>query len=156
MIKPGTPAPAFTLPALAGGEWTLADQRGRVVALLFYPGNETLVCTKQLCSVRDNWERYLATGAEIVGISPGTLDQHSSFAARHALPLNRLADEGRRITGEYVKHPIWPIWTTRGIVVIDAEGVVRFSDVMLRAFRPTDDEVLAEIHLARYDRLTTK
>ena len=45
---------------------------------------------------------------------------------------------------------------THGWVVIDAEGVVRFSDVMLRAFRPTDDEVLAEIHLARYDRLTTK
>lgn len=154
MIKIGTAAPDFTLPSLAGSEWNLIARRGRVIALLFYPGNETLVCTKQLCSIRDNWERYMETGAEIVGISPGTIDQHSAFAARHALPLNLLADDGRIVTAKYAKHPIWPIWTTRGVVVIDAKGIVRFSDVMLRAFRPTDDEVLAEIYLARYDRLT--
>ncbi len=150
----GNPAPEFSLPSLAGKQWTLSDLRGSVVALLFYPGNETLVCTKQLCSIRDNWDRYIATGAEIVGISPGSVDEHSAFAARHGLPLNLLADKGRLVTNLYAKHFLWPIWTTRGVVVIDAKGIVRFRDVVLRAFRPTDDEVLAEIHLARYDRLS--
>lgn len=154
VVEIGSQAPDFSLPAVDGQDWHLRDHLGRVVALLFYPGNETLVCTKQLCSVRDNWERYVSTRAEIVGISPGTLEEHLTFSSRHALPLNLLADDNRAVTREFVKHTVWPIWATRGIVVIDAKGIVRFRDVMLRAFRPTDDDVLAEIHLAQYDKVT--
>lgn len=152
--KIGKPALDFSLPSVGGKTWRLSELKGKVVALLFYPGNETLVCTKQLCAVRDNWEKYLDTGAEVVGISPGSVDEHSEFALRHRLPLNLLVDGGRQITNTYAKHWLWPIWWTRGIVVIDANGIVRFRDVMLRAFRPTDDEILSEIHLARYDHLT--
>ncbi|HEX8353792.1 MAG TPA: redoxin domain-containing protein, partial [Pyrinomonadaceae bacterium] len=65
----GAPAPDFTLKDGEGNDWRLSDQRGRVVVLLFYPGDETPVCTKQMCSVRDNWEQYRETGAEVVGIS---------------------------------------------------------------------------------------
>ena len=57
------PAPDFSLPDGNGQQWRLSDQRGKVVVLLFYPGDETPVCTKQLCSVRDRWEDYTATGA---------------------------------------------------------------------------------------------
>jgi peroxiredoxin Q/BCP len=155
-VNIGDLAPDFTLPSIFGTDWRLHEQRGKVVALLFYPGDETLVCTKQLCSVRENWQRYLATGAEIVGISPGTVEDHKSFAEKYNLPLNLLADHERQVTSRFVKHLIWPIWTTRGVVVIDAEGFIRYRTIMLRAFRPSDDEVLAEIHLARYDRLTKK
>lgn len=110
-----------------------------------------MVCTKQLCSVRDNWSQYFDTGAEIVGISPGTPDEHRTFASRHHLPFDLLADAGREVTKRFVKHTIWPIWATRGIVIIDAKGLIRFRDVMLRAFRPNDDAILSEIHLAEYD-----
>ena len=61
----GNAAPDFTLPDGDGNAWRLSDQRGKVVVLLFYPGDETPVCTRQMCSVRDRWEDYAATGAEV-------------------------------------------------------------------------------------------
>ena len=63
----GNAAPDFTLKDGDGKEWSLRDNRGKTVVLLFYPGDNTPVCTAQLCSVRDNWSEYQATGAEVVG-----------------------------------------------------------------------------------------
>lgn len=155
-INVGEVAPDFVLLTADGEKWQLSDQLGRVVALLFYPGNETLVCTKQLCSVRDHWRDYLDTGAEVVGISPGTVDEHSQFAEHHNLPLPLLSDEHRNITKIYGKHLWMPIWATRTVVVVDAKGIVRYKNTMVRALRPSDDDVLSAIHLAKYDALSAK
>ncbi|QQS33707.1 MAG: redoxin domain-containing protein [Acidobacteriota bacterium] len=152
----GTKAPDFSLPADNGIEWRLADHRDTVVVLLFYPGNETLVCTRQLCSVRDNWQRYLRTNATIVGISPGTPEEHHEFALKRHLPIPLLADPGRRITRAFAKHWLYPISITRGIVVIDAKGIIRNRDIMLRAFRPSDDHLIRDIYAARGDEMTEK
>ena len=65
----GAVAPDFTLKDGNGDDWRLSDKRGKVVVLLFYPGDETPICTRQMCSVRDRWEDYSATGAEVVGVS---------------------------------------------------------------------------------------
>ena len=155
-INVGDAVSDFALPSANGEEWRLSANLGRVVALLFYPGNETLVCTKQLCSVRDNWRNYLDTGAEVVGVSPGTVEAHFQFAEHHNLPLTLLADTNRNITKVYGKHFWMPIWATRAVVVVDAKGIVRYKNVMVRALRPSDDEVLAAIHLAKYDALSAK
>lgn len=152
----GSLSPDFALLNTKGDEWRLSERRGTVVALLFYPGDETIVCTKQLCSVRDNWARYIEAGAEVVAISPGTESEHHQFAAHHALPMPLLADSGRAVTQIYGSHWWMPIWATRSVVVVDAKGLVRYRDVMLRAFRPSDDDVLAEIHLAKYDLLSER
>lgn len=152
-VKIGNPSVDFELYNTGGQSWRLAEKIGKVVTLLFYPGNETLVCTKQLCSVRDNWRRYLDTGAEVVGISPGTPEDHRQFAEHHSLPMPLLADPGRELTLKYGKHWWMPIWATRAVVVVDAKGLVRYRNVMVRALRPSDDEVLAAIHLAKYDKL---
>ncbi len=146
----------FALLNTKGDEWRLSERRGTVVALLFYPGDETIVCTKQLCSVRDNWARYIDAGAEVVAISPGTESEHHQFAAHHGLPMPLLADRDRAVTKMYGSHSWMPIWSTRAVVIIDANGLVRFKDVMLRAFRPSDDDVLSEIHLAKYDLLAER
>jgi len=70
MAKPvaqvGTPAPDFKLFDGDGREWQLSQQRGKTVVLLFYPGDETPICTRQMCSLRNRWTDYAATGAEIV------------------------------------------------------------------------------------------
>ena len=62
-LQVNEPAPDFTLKDGNGAEWHLSDHRGKVVVLLFYPGDETPVCTRQMCSVRDRWEDYRETGA---------------------------------------------------------------------------------------------
>ncbi len=149
----GCPAPDFALTDQNGATWRLSDHRGRVVTLLFYPGDETFVCTRQLCSLRDRWADYAATGSEIVGISPGTRETHERFAAQHSLPLTLLEDPDRAITKCFAAHWLLPVSLTRGLVVIDVEGIVRTRHIVPRAFRPSDKRILAAIRLARYDQL---
>src|SRR3982751_5285046 len=91
----GYPAPDFTLKDGEGRDWRLSEQRGKTVVLLFYPGDETPVCTRQMCSVRDRWEDYVATGAEVVGISTDSVESHRKFAEHHSLPLRLLSDPDR-------------------------------------------------------------
>jgi peroxiredoxin Q/BCP len=156
MISIGEKAPDFTLTGDDGNEWRLSDQIGNVVVLLFYPGNETLVCTRQLCSIRDNWASYLETKAFIVGISPADPTEHKRFAESRSLPLTLLADPARKVTSLYAKHALLPVSFTRGVVIVDAKGIVRMRDIMLRAFRPKDDELITEIYSARGDVLYDK
>ena len=152
-IEVGKAAPDFTLTTEKGEEWRLSDQRGQVTALLFYPGNETLVCTRQMCALRNNWAEYLETKASIVGISPGSIEENERFSLHHKLPLPLLADNNRKITNLYSYHWLMPVQLRRAIVVVDAKGLIRHQEIMLRAFRPTDRSVLASIYAARTDAI---
>lgn len=150
-LKIGEKAPDFILETEKGEKWRLSDQFGKVTALLFYPQNETLVCTRQLCSVRNHWADYLDTKASIVGISPGTSVENLHFSENHGLPLPILADNDREITKIYGSHWLLPIQLTRAVVVVDAKGCIRHRQVMLRVFRPTDKSVIANIYAGRTD-----
>ena len=153
-VEIGSEAPDFALWTDSDQEWRLSDHHDGVTVLLFYPQNETLVCTKQLCSLRDNWAGYLATKATIVGISPGTPSDHRRFSEKKRLPIPLLADPDRSITRIYGRHWLFPINLTRAVVVIDAKGIIRNRDVMLRAFRPSDDQLITDIYAARGDALS--
>ena len=149
----GSEAPDFILPTEQGKKWRLSEKRGKVVTLLFYPQNETLICTQQMCSVRDNWENYLKTKAEIVGISPGTIDEHQSFSQNHDLPLSLLVDNDRYITKKYCSRLFLPVNLTRSVLVIDAKGIIRTRRTMFRAFRPSDAKVIMSIYAARTEAM---
>lgn len=155
-VKAGSPAPDFALKTDLNEDWRLSDHRDSVTVLLFYPQNETMVCTKQLCSVRDNWENYVETKATIVGVSPATPDAHKIFSQKRRLPIPLLADLDRKITSIFSRHWLFPISFTRAVVVIDAKGVIRALDIMLRAFRPSDDQIITDIYKARGDALNDK
>src|SRR5215471_6107804 len=142
----GEAAPDFSLPDSDGQTWQLSGQRGRTVVLLFYPGDETPVCTRQMCSVRDRWEDYQATGAEVVGISTNTVESHKAFAEHHDLPLRLLADIDRKVADLYGANSMIPGKVARSVFVIDANGVIRYRDVRpLGLFRPKDDDTIAAI-----------
>jgi peroxiredoxin Q/BCP len=156
----GIKAPDFTLRSDQNIDWRLSDHLGRVTVLLFYPQNETMVCTRQLCSVRDHWESYLETKATIVGISPGTPGEHRAFSDHRSLPIPLLADPNREVTGMFCRHWLYPLAAIRAVIVIDAKGIIRCRDIMLRCFRPSDSELITNIYAARgdafsdeYDRL---
>jgi len=156
IAKIGSIAPDFTLKTDRNEDWNLADHLGGVTVLLFYPQNETMVCTKQLCSVRDNWEHYLETKATIVGVSPASPEAHKTFARNRQLPIPLLADPDREVTRTFTHHRFYPISFTRAVVVIDARGIVRTRDVMLRAFRPSDEQIITDIYKARGDAMNDK
>jgi peroxiredoxin Q/BCP len=145
----GQPAPDFTLKDGDGNDWRLSDQRGRVVVLLFYPGDETPICTRQMCSVRDRWDDYVAAGAEVVGISTDSVESHRAFAEHHSLPLRLLSDPEGEVAKLYGAKSWLPGRAARAVVVIDAEGRVRHNKAQpLSLFRPKDDDVLAAIRSA--------
>ena len=140
------PAPDFTLKDGNGDGWRLSDQRGKVVVLLFYPGDETPVCTRQMCSVRDRWDDYLATGAEVVGISSDSVESHKNFAEHHSLPLRLLSDSERAVAKLYGAESLIPGRVARSVFVIDAKGILRYRDVRpIGLFKPKDDVTIAAI-----------
>jgi peroxiredoxin Q/BCP len=144
------PAPDFALQDGDGAEWCLSDHRGHVVVLLFYPGDETPVCTRQMCSVRDRWHDYRATGAEVVGISSDSVDSHRKFADHHELPLRLLSDPDRAVAKLYGAISLLPGRVARSVFVIDAKGIVRYSDVRpIGLFKPKDDATIAAIRAAQ-------
>ena len=148
-MKVGENAPDFILKDGNGNDWKLSAQRGKTVVLLFYPGDNTPVCTKQLCSVRDNWADYAATGAEVVGISTDSAASHKGFAEKHNLPLTLLSDEKGEVVGKYNANSWLPGRSARAVVVIDKDGKIRHHQIQpLSLFRPKDDEVLAAIRAA--------
>jgi peroxiredoxin Q/BCP len=140
----GDRAPDFELKDESGRSWRLSDHRGKVVALIFYPKDETTVCTKQMCSMRDRWGDYEETGAEVVGISIGSVESHKSFAEHHNLPQKLLADERGEVARLLDMKSLLGV-PKRAVLVIDADGIIRFRKVVFPVFRPTDDEVIAAI-----------
>ncbi|HEX8000008.1 MAG TPA: peroxiredoxin [Pyrinomonadaceae bacterium] len=150
-------APDFTLKDGEGRAWRLSEHRGEVVVLLFYPGDETPVCTRQLCSVRDRWADYIATGAQVIGISTDTVESHRKFAENRQLPLKLLADDEGAVTRLFKVRSWIPGRSARAVIVIDAHGVIRHRKVEpLSLFRPKDDQIIAAIHSAQYDNVAAR
>ncbi|HEX6649613.1 MAG TPA: peroxiredoxin [Pyrinomonadaceae bacterium] len=144
------PAPDFSLKDGSGGDWRLLDHRGKVVVLLFYPGDETPICTRQMCSVRDRWDDYVATGAEVVGISSDSVESHQKFSEHHGLPLRLLSDADGAVSKLYGARSLIPGKVARSVFVIDAQGILRHSDVRpLGLFKPKDDDTIAAIRAAQ-------
>jgi peroxiredoxin len=145
----GQSAPDFTLTDGDGNEWKLSDHLGKTVVMMFYPGDNTPVCTAQLCSVRDHWSDYQATGAEVVGISMDSAESHKGFVEKHELPLRLLSDDKGEVTRAYDLKSWLPGRSARGVVVIDKDGKIAYHKVeMVSLFRPKDDDVLAAIKAA--------
>jgi thioredoxin-dependent peroxiredoxin len=145
-VNVGERAPDFALQDGGGQTWRLSEHRGETVVLLFYPGDNTPVCTKQLCSVRDKWSDYLATGAKIVGISTDTVESHKGFAAKYNLPFPLLADPGEEVVRAYGVRSWLPHRSARAVVVINADGIVSYKKIQpLSLFSPRDDRIIAAI-----------
>lgn len=145
----GEKAPHFALKDLEGRNWDLAEQAGKVVVLLFYPGDDTPVCTKQLCSVRDNWSEYQATGAEVVGISTDSENSHKKFADKYSLTLKLLSDERGDVVNLYGVKSWLPGRSARAVVVIDKAGNISYKKVeSISLFRPKDSDILEAIRKA--------
>ena len=119
----GEQAPDFEL-AGTDGAFRLSEHRGERVVLLFYPGDNTMVCTKQFCSYRDRADDFAELDATVVGISSQDLASHEAFAAKHALNVPLLADVEKQVAKAYgVFSP--RLGVKRAVVVIDEQGVVR-------------------------------
>jgi thioredoxin-dependent peroxiredoxin len=154
-VDVGDAAPNFSLPGTGGKTYSLADYRGRKLVLAFYPGDSTTVCTAQFCSYRDNSDRLDELDAEVLGISPQSVDSHEHWVQEQELNVPLLADEDLAVSKLY-DTTAWlgPLarfteledvpggrYVMRSIFVIDEEGVVRYRHTSRRGntFQSVDD-----------------
>jgi thioredoxin-dependent peroxiredoxin len=152
----GQAAPDFTLPGVSvtGGEaeradYTLSAQRGSPLVLAFYPGDNTSVCTKQLCSYTSGLEAFTNFGAAVWAISPQGLDSHEQFARKFNLGFPLLADEGLKVSRQY-GITLGGAGLRRSVFVIDADGSLRWKHVTLVGLTfPSADTISAQLAALR-------
>ena len=89
--------PDFTLPGTGGRSYSLSEYRGQPVVLVFYPGDNTPVCTKQLNAYTDDIGQFADVGAQVLAISPQSVESHEGFAAKHGFAFPLLADADKKV-----------------------------------------------------------
>lgn len=142
----GAPAPDFVLDGTSPEgrrPYVLSDLRGRPVVLAFYPGDETPVCTKQLCSYQDDLGRFAEFDALVLGISSQNLDSHERFAARRGLTFPLLADPDKAVQKLYGVNGAF--LAKRAVFVIDADGILRWKHVSNLGLTYQDTDTIAGV-----------
>ncbi len=147
-IGVGDQAPDFTLPSTGGTDVSLRDFSGRPVVLVFYPGDDTPVCTKQLNSYNDDLAQFEALDAQVLGISAQGLDSHEKFSGKHGFKFPLLADTDKKVAGLY--GTLGPIgFPRRSVFIIDGSGTVRYAHRAIAGltYRPVSElvEVLQKL-----------
>ena len=137
-LKPGDPMPETTLVGPAG-PLQLRDRVGKPLVVYFYPKDETYGCTLEACKFRDEYEDFVAAGAEVIGVSRDSAASHEQFKAHHRLPFTLLSDPDGKVA---------KAWGVRGMLglpgrvtyVFDKAGVLRHKfDSMVRFGRHVDE-----------------
>jgi thioredoxin-dependent peroxiredoxin len=140
----GDRAPDFSLPATGGEVCSLEGLRGSPVVLVFYPGDNTPVCTTQLKSYNADIDDFTDLGATMLGISPQGVESHEAFSDAHGFDFPLLADTDKAVGEAYgVLGPLG--FYRRSIFVVDGEGIIRYAHRAIAGltFRKTDELVEA-------------
>jgi len=136
----GDRAPDFSLPGTGGERYSLADFSGNPLVIVFYPGDDTPVCTKQLNAYNDDLDRFTELDAQVIGISAQSIDSHEAFSGKHGFEFPLLADTDKKVAAAY--GTLGPIgFPRRSIFIVDADGVIRYAHRAIAGltFRPVDE-----------------
>jgi peroxiredoxin Q/BCP len=137
LLDCGTPAPDFSLADDQSNLVTLSAHRGHNVVLVFYPADDTTVCTKQLCEFRDRWPLVQQRNTLVFGVNPAKVATHAKFREHHHFPFPILSDPGQRTGAAYRARGLFV--PRRTVYLIDPKGVIRYA----RRGKPEPEEVLA-------------
>jgi peroxiredoxin Q/BCP len=100
-LTPGVAAPMFRFKDECGRELSLADCKGKKVALFFYPKDLTPGCTAEACNLRDHYTTLQKKGVLVIGVSADTEASHQKFAAKYQLPFPLIADTEKALVKAY-------------------------------------------------------
>ncbi|KIF74531.1 alkyl hydroperoxide reductase [Streptomyces sp. 150FB] len=111
-------------------DYRLDERRGHPLVLAFYPGDDTTVCTKQMCSYSSGLESFTELGAEVWGVSPQDVDSHEAFARKYDLRFPLLADTDRDVAKAFgIAAP--GIGLRRSVFLIAPDGTLHWKHVAL-------------------------
>jgi peroxiredoxin Q/BCP len=144
MLQVNDKAPELNLQDEQGRPFSLAAHRGERVLLVFYPGDNTPVCTRQMCDYRDGIEAFAGLGVRVVGISNDDADSHRKFKSKYNLPFTLLTDSDLAVAERFDSKGLMGM--KRSVFLIDEKGVIRYKHIeSLAMFRRSRDELLKEI-----------
>jgi peroxiredoxin Q/BCP len=124
-VSIGDQAPDFMLNGTGSTSYSLAAYRGQPVVLVFYPGDDTPVCTKQLNSYNNEFEQFNDVGAQVLAISAQSVPSHDKFSGKHGFKFPLLADPDKTVAAAY--GTLGPLgFPRRSVFVVDANGIVRY------------------------------
>ena len=132
----GSKAPDFTLPDEGGHGVTLTRLRGKNVVLVFYPGDDTMVCRKQLCEFRDAWQSAQEKNTVVFGVNPQGAASHGRFREKYHFQFPLLVDEGQKVAALYHANGLF---IKRTVYLVGPDGVIRYG----KRGKPEPQEVLA-------------
>ncbi|MFM7093945.1 MAG: peroxiredoxin [Actinomycetota bacterium] len=138
----GDKAPDFSLPGTGGTSYSLSQYAGQTVVLVFYPGDDTPVCTKQLNCYNNELAQFTDVGAQVLAVSAQDLASHERFATKHGFQFPLLSDTDKSVAGLY--GTLGPLgFPRRSVFVIDAQGIVRYAHRAIAGltFRPVEELV---------------
>ncbi len=126
MLKIGDKAPEFSLKDQDGNLVELKSFPGKKnVVLIFYPGDNTPGCTKQMCAIRDDYSQFSAADVVVFGINPQDKDSHKTFIDKNKLQFPLLVDADKKVITAYGAKGV--LMTTRTVYGIDKKGIIVFA-----------------------------
>jgi peroxiredoxin Q/BCP len=127
-IRVGDRAPEFIATAQNGSTIRLGDYLGqKALVLFFYPKDNSPICTKEACSFRDSYEKFVEAGAEVIGISSDSAESHQAFARQHRLSFPLISDHVGSLRKLFGVSSTLGLLPGRSTYVIDKDGIVRLS-----------------------------
>ncbi len=141
-LKVGQLAPGFTLQDQNGNNHKLSDYKGQWVLIYFYPKDDTPGCTKEACSIRDNFPKFTKSKTKVFGISVNSVKSHAKFAKKYKLPFTLLADENKSVVKKY------GVWAKKKFMGREYMGTLRTSFLIDRKGKVVKiyENVKPEIH----------
>ena len=136
----GEKAPSFELESTHGRISLAAKLASGAVLLVFYPADDSPVCTRQLCDYRDHLQEFTGLGVEVLGINPESLESHRAFAQKHGLPFPLLSDPTREVCRAYDAVGLLGM-TRRSLFLIGRSGRVAYRKTDLPIFHRTAEEL---------------
>lgn len=126
MLSIGTQAPDFSAPNDLDQVVTLTAQlqKGPLI-LYFYPADFTPGCTKEACALRDMHDDLVATGVQVLGVSPQSTESHRRFREKYRLPFHLLSDPDKRLIKAYQCDGPFGVGLRRTSYLIDTKGQIR-------------------------------
>jgi peroxiredoxin len=123
----GAPAPDFTLASTSGEDVTLSRLRGNKVLLAFFPLAFTSVCTNEMCSFSEDYDRFADADTVVLPISVDSVPTLKEFKAKYGLKTELLSDFKREVSRAYGTLLADRFFSNRAYVLIDRDGTVRWT-----------------------------
>ena len=147
-LEVGAPAPPFSLPDENGRNVSLAGLKGKAIVLVFYPGDDTSICTQQLCEIRDDWAAFKRLGAAVYGVNGQGSNAHGKFSAKYKFPFPLLVDSGWEMSRAY--NAGWGL-VRRTVYVIGPDGRIAYA----QRGKPSTAEILSAIEGILHNKTTS-